>query len=785
MFRCCTRVLLSPLIVAIIGFGLTLPVLASAVSWSANVYISNNTTSAYTNLPYGLTVNNTYLAANGYMGAQGLDTRVLQGTTQLPWLVCDNKTMTVLPSLPAAGQLSLQYTTGNSDTTAFSFIAGQGGYVTVNDTASMEPSSNFTLDIDGYVDPSVSVNVVGKSGALNLATGSGNVTFVVPGGSTYPIISSNSTGHSNIGVSGVGVTMPAGVANNGLLIVMITTSNGTSTIGTPTGWVQLYQTNGFAASGYSCYGAYKVTTGTETTTNFTTSNMPCNDWQCVYIAANSYFGVPIVGTTATGNSANPDPPSVSTGVSSPTLFIAVEHNGSTATASSAPTSYLYLQNSTETSAGSNTGIATRYLSASSDDPGTFTIGAGVNWASQTIALLGAGSTLSSTVASGAHDIQLTMYKNEVANGSMEAGTANWSTNSRSTISANTTVVAQGTYSLAVEANDPAAGGISSVYQNIPFNTAWRGLPAVLACYVNVPASNPRTQRVRFSDGVNLYESPNLTKDGTYHWIQLPFTFVSTASGAQVSITVKQESVVDTTSYMYVDAVMLVVGVTSIPDFNTLRMYVAGVDVAHAYTETAISDTPSNWTIGGLSTPYINSFKEYVGGNLKCWYQPNTVILGTALPDRSGTGNTGTITWGTNTAQVNQSWSSFVASAGAVAGSLTTTTPETLPATPNHSWFGQPDLTKLATNPVRPLVMIWVDNSNMPEAQAWQWLGLAFVLFCTMATAVGLRGHLLIAGITSGGSIGLLVAFTIWPFWSLVFAVMAIVAGVIAERLPWV
>jgi hypothetical protein len=100
------------------------------------------------------------------------------------------------------------------------------------------------------------------------------------------------------------------------------------------------------------------------------------------------------------------------------------------------------------------------------------------------------------------------------------------------------------------------------------------------------------------------------------------------------------------------------------------------------------------------------------------------------------------------------------------------------------WFLEPDVgTKLATHPLRPLVTIWSDNSTVTEVQAWRFLGLALLLLLTVSSAILVRGHLLIAGLACGGTIALLVQQTVWPGWTLVFIIPAIVAGVMAERTP--
>lgn len=226
--------------------------------------------------------------------------------------------------------------------------------------------------------------------------------------------------------------------------------------------------------------------------------------------------------------------------------------------------------------------------------------------------------------------------------------------------------------------------------------------------------------------------------------------------------------------------------------GTARLYIGSSTNSTAFSGSVVNNT-STWELfRGVSS--CKSLSYSVGGVRQLYFAPNDIVSGTTLPDREATGgvNNGTFTYGVNPLLVTTAWGVMTASGINVPVGTTTTPAEMLP--PNNSgtsWFGQPDLAKLATNPIRPFVLIISQNvktsAGVPisESTAWQWLGLAFVLFCTMIAAVSVRGHLLIAGIACGASIGILISQTIWPIWSLVFAGMAIIAGIIAERMPWV
>jgi len=198
---------------------------------------------------------------------------------------------------------------------------------------------------------------------------------------------------------------------------------------------------------------------------------------------------------------------------------------------------------------------------------------------------------------------------------------------------------------------------------------------------------------------------------------------------------------------------------------------------------SVPNNANNWIISSI--PYFNYYKHSVNGTLVAWYQPISYIVGTTLPDREGAAQNGNITWGTNPAGVNVTLGSLTAPESTVV----IEEEESGYQGAMHNvgvtdWFLEPDVgTKLATHPFRPLVTIWSDNSTVTEVQAWRFLGLALLLLITVVAAVMVRGHLLIAGLACGGTIALLVQQTVWPGWTLVFIIPAIIAGVMAERTP--
>lgn len=161
----------------------------------------------------------------------------------------------------------------------------------------------------------------------------------------------------------------------------------------------------------------------------------------------------------------------------------------------------------------------------------------------------------------------------------------------------------------------------------------------------------------------------------------------------------------------------------------------------------------------------------------------TIDFGT-LPDREGAAEDARITWGVNPDGVSASLGSMVSSSQPEPGATPVEpTSDILPET-GADWYVEPDVGgTLLTNPLRPFVTILSDNTTMSEIQAWRLLGIAFVLSVTVLVARILRGHLLIAGIAGGVSVGACCALTIFPLYALIFMVIFVMAGVVAERSP--
>lgn len=135
------------------------PALA-AYLYYAQYTISNSTATAYDMLAVNKDASNEWMAANGFMKATALDTRIeTLGGTELPWMVSTDRTTTASP-VPATSDVNLYYTMGNdTDATSMDVITGYDGLITIPDSVPLEPGNLFWNEHEtAWIDTSYSLD---------------------------------------------------------------------------------------------------------------------------------------------------------------------------------------------------------------------------------------------------------------------------------------------------------------------------------------------------------------------------------------------------------------------------------------------------------------------------------------------------------------------------------------------------------------------------------------------------------------------------------------------------
>ena len=382
------------------------PVLAAA--YSASFAITEDSGNAYDMLATQTDANNQWMADNGFMRADALDTRVeTLGGSEKPWMVAQDRTLTAT-AVPADSQVNLYYTTGSTPASSMDIIPGHDGYITIPDDATIELGDTFEIEQSGYIntDAGADKNLVYKEDAFRTyVSAEDEITSALIHRGAFPTVATTNGGNNAVNGLNHTVNLPAGVVAGDLLLVFFGT-DGTPAIAFPGGWTNLFQKDTFGAPDARGGAWYKVASASEDDPFTVTTDAAEMTAYTIY-RITGYSEVPENGVATNGNSANPDPPNLvpSWGARN-TLWFAMELNDDNVTVNAYPANYGNgLNNVAANAEGVAIGSARRELNAVSDDPGVFTLSAGQQWMSNTIAICPADLDVTATsIDSGEYTI---------------------------------------------------------------------------------------------------------------------------------------------------------------------------------------------------------------------------------------------------------------------------------------------------------------------------------------------------------------------------------------------
>ena len=209
------------------------------------------------------------------------------------------------------------------------------------------------------------------------------------------------------------------------------------------------------------------------------------------------------------------------------------------------------------------------------------------------------------------------------------------------------------------------------------------------------------------------------------------------------------------------------------DGTDLKIFVDDVEKdSVALAGASVPDTAYSWYLGQNNVmPYMEYCKHTVSGALVVWYQPTTMISGTTLPDREGTAQNGTITWGSNsdlTVTIGSTTSLASTTSSTGAGAVADTVS---PATMPEDWYGEG-----ATMGNLPF---YEQFSSAAVGMGMPTQSLYLMIMLGTASAVGLgvvlfTGSVLMAMIAAGFVISAGVGTSVLGWWMLfIFVVMAV------------
>ncbi len=697
-----------------------LPVLAAV--YSASFIITESSSNAYTMLGASVLVDNQYLADNGYMEADALDTRVeTAGGIERPHMVVDDRTLTAV-AVPADSQTNLYFTTGNADQN-MNIVTGYNGYLTILDAAGLELGNNFEVAFDGYVDTSDSGSLIRKPSAFQtIISASGSITAGIIDTESFDVTPAVAGSWQDVDVSSVIGAGATGVVlqideNGGLLGLRKKGSTDNRVKPTYHGW---------AVIGLDTNGEFQA-----------------------YVTAGA--AIYLVGYTDSSWTFNTNADDVTLGASGAwtDIDVSVQAPGATgviieAVSSAGVAKNVGLRKNGSTDNRTNTIYNNSHFFAVTGVDGSQILEGFTNAPISVDFFLIGYVTGGATFATNADDKSL-------------VGINSWT-------DIDASVEAPGATHLIFEVISP---GTTTVYG---FRTNGSSESVLEAAW--------------YHQWVVVKCDNNQIVEGYIGNVAIDFFLVGYVTSG----------ISDTDAIISYTKSVTAAGVTSgehtvtvTADGTDLKIFIDAVEEdTIALAGASVTDNANDWVISQNNVlPYLASYNHTVGGALVTRYEPNTMIIGTTLPDREVAGNDATITFGSNPAGVAVTLGGLVSTGQPGAGEeADAPIIDILPAAGGSDWFVEPDVSgTLLTNPLRPLVTMMSDTTSITELQAWRLLALAFILGVTVLAIYSVRGHLLIAGIASGAAIGLVVSLTIFPLWALVFAIGAILGGLISERSP--
>jgi len=180
-------------------------------------------------------------------------------------------------------------------------------------------------------------------------------------------------------------------------------------------------------------------------------------------------------------------------------------------------------------------------------------------------------------------------------------------------------------------------------------------------------------------------------------------------------------------------------------------------------------------------PYMGQFQYTVDDTLLINYKPNAIIVGTTLPDREGTAQNGTFTYGSNPAGIAVSMSGLV-SDYSVDVSSELGISEILPSA--HETPIAPEdaaiLVKISKIPI-----LYPVAETVSEVTGFDviWLFRAFFLLLTLGVFILTYSKLqsiMLSGIFSCVILGMALTMTVFPFYALGFIIIILVGSLVME-----
>jgi len=756
------------------------PVLA-LVPYSAPYTVTEDASNSYDMLGVVGLSNNQWMADNGFMNSSANDTRIeTLGGLEKPHMVSDNRTLTAIP-VPANSQTNLYYTTGNSELDSFYTITGYDGYVTASDNADIELSDNFTVELKGWVDTTADgANLTNKELAFrSFINGSGDITSSILLGWTSPDAHDDpdtewaneaQAYNDNIGDFAEDSSIGMSSWSSYLELSLSTTWMGDKIRAYCSGttadideididayyngaWNDVYE-GSFTQSAWVTYEVdsglvheidkirirlYNSDAGEvrdayihdvdviNTASSVTASSVSSGEYT-VRTAMEPYFpGTDyVLSFDGTNDYVNIDDAASIKDFTDCTIEVWLR----TSEAVASSRKYFISKDA----AGNNVGDASFYIDEN----------APLGRATFDDAFNGVAVSTNSSIADGEwHYLVFTLSSTEGYKLFHQGELEDSDNTTGNTIWNNATPI--------------QIGGVLSGSEGLAFD----GLIDEVRIYSRAISSSEITYNYANK------ETPQSQTDLEAWW---HFNDMTGTNANDETANNNDGTLINGARWARGD----------------FKIYIDGEE-KDAIASMGVPDNANDWSfITGNVMPYMEYLTFTIDGTERLRYQPTSMIIGTNLPNEAVPGSyNGTIHWGDNPSGVDVSIGSMVSSGQPSIG-VTGEEPasDILPPVEVSDWYVDPDVGgALLTNPMRPIVTMLSDNSTMTEIQAWRLLALALILLVAATTARAVGRHQGLTMISVGTAIGAMVAFTIFPLWTLIFAIGMFIGGLVMERSP--
>lgn len=175
-----------------------------AAIFTATLLVQNATATNYDMLGMRVPANVTWWDDNNYIDNDGRDVQIALGTTVKPRMLQDNNIF-IADAINGNSSNSYTLTTGEASVD-FYIIPGNGGYYTVSDSVTLALGSDWSMawtdawlntGTSGNIADKPSDNTTAKPNNFNIATGSGNITATIGGAIPFGTLTDVSANWTN------------------------------------------------------------------------------------------------------------------------------------------------------------------------------------------------------------------------------------------------------------------------------------------------------------------------------------------------------------------------------------------------------------------------------------------------------------------------------------------------------------------------------------------------------------------------------------------------------------